>query len=417
MSQLHPRPRPRGRRFSAAARSCAPHRRALVLAFVLVVLETLPLQAGPLLTQIGIDHGVLDRDRAVLRRRRRSPTSPPSCSAPSPRAWRVGFTGRLGERLMESLRVRVFSHFQRLSLDFFTGEKAGRLMTRMTSDIDSLTVLFQDGLVSLAVQGLTLLVITAILVVLNPLLALITIVLVVPAMLAMTLWFRGASDRTYGDRARPHRRRPRRPPGEPLRHPDHHRPQPPPPQRHPPPQRRRRLPRRQRRDGPGRWPLRLRHRGGRRHRPGAPAPHRRLARARRPPVDRRAHRLHPLPRRRSSPRSSSSCSSTPPTSRARPRSTKLRELLTTAPSVPEAPDARRPAAGRGRASGSRACRSATPPAAPRCSTTSTCDRTPARRSPSSARPARASRRSPSSSPASTTRPPAACCSTATTCAT
>ena len=37
---------------------------------------------------------------------------------------------------MYELRVRVFSHLQRLSLDFYTEEKAGRLMTRMTSDID-----------------------------------------------------------------------------------------------------------------------------------------------------------------------------------------------------------------------------------------------------------------------------------------
>ena len=61
---------------------------------------------------------------------------------------------------MYELRIRVFTHFQRLSLDFFTDEKAGRLMTRMTSDIESLTQLFQEGLVNLLVQGLTLVVIT-----------------------------------------------------------------------------------------------------------------------------------------------------------------------------------------------------------------------------------------------------------------
>lgn len=175
----------------------APHRRSLIAAFVLVVIETAAVQAGPLLTQIGIDHGVLDRDRGVLVAAALAYVASVILGAMAS-GWRVGFTGRLGERLMESLRIRVFSHFQRLSLDFFTGEKAGRLMTRMTSDIDNLTVLFQDGLVSLAVQGLTLVVIAGILFVLNPLLALITIVLVVPAMLGLTIWFRGASDRTYG---------------------------------------------------------------------------------------------------------------------------------------------------------------------------------------------------------------------------
>ncbi len=54
---------------------------------------------------------------------------------------------------MYELRVRVFSHLQRQSLDFYTEEKAGVLMTRMTSDIEALTQLFQEGLVNFAVQG------------------------------------------------------------------------------------------------------------------------------------------------------------------------------------------------------------------------------------------------------------------------
>ncbi|MEL7208800.1 MAG: ABC transporter ATP-binding protein, partial [Actinomycetota bacterium] len=86
---------------------------------------------------------------------------------------------------------------QRLSLDFYTDEKMGRLLSRMTSDIDALTALFQEGLVNLAVQSLTLVVIGVILFVLNPLLATITLVAVVPLMLVMTVWFRSASDRGY----------------------------------------------------------------------------------------------------------------------------------------------------------------------------------------------------------------------------
>ncbi|MGH9137940.1 MAG: ABC transporter ATP-binding protein [Acidimicrobiales bacterium] len=173
------------------------HRWAMAGAFGLVVVETLAIQAGPLLTQIGIDHGVVDRNRgALIVAAIVYVVSVVLGTVAS--GLRVSFTGHLGERLMEQLRVRVFSHFQRLSLDFFTDERSGRLMTRMTSDLDALTVLFQDGLVSLAVQGLTLLVISVVLLVLNPLLALITVVFVVPAMLVMTLWFRGASDRSYG---------------------------------------------------------------------------------------------------------------------------------------------------------------------------------------------------------------------------
>ena len=65
----------------------------------------------------------------------------------------------------------MFSHLQRLSIDFFTDEKAGRVMTRMTSDIEALSQLFQDGLVNLAVQGLTMVIVTVILFLLNPALA------------------------------------------------------------------------------------------------------------------------------------------------------------------------------------------------------------------------------------------------------
>ena len=174
----------------------ADHRKGLTFAGVLVVLETFAQQAGPLLTQQGIDNGILQGDfgflvlMAVL-----YVVSIGLNIAAS--YGRVSYTGRLGEKLMYQLRVRVFSHFQRLSLDFFTDEKAGRLMTRMTSDIDNLTQLFQDGLVNLAVQALTLVVICVILFTMSPVLALITIALVIPVMVVLTLWFRRASDRGY----------------------------------------------------------------------------------------------------------------------------------------------------------------------------------------------------------------------------
>jgi ATP-binding cassette subfamily B protein len=172
------------------------HRPALLVAFGLVIVETLAQQAGPLLTQIGIDHGISAQDTTVLVVVSLAYFATIVINVVTS-AWRIHFTGALGEKLLFELRLRVFSHFQRLSLGFFTGEKAGRLMTRMTSDIDSMTSLFQDGLVNLAVQGLTLLVIAVILFTMSPLLAAITVLIVVPVMLVMTLWFRRASDRGY----------------------------------------------------------------------------------------------------------------------------------------------------------------------------------------------------------------------------
>ncbi len=173
-----------------------PHRRGLLAAFGLVVLETITLQAGPLLTQIGIDHGVTEGDYGVLVAVTAAYLVSILISVLAGTA-RISFTGRLGERLMYQLRLRVFSHLQRLSLDFYTDEKAGRLMTRMTSDIESLTQLFQEGLVNLAVQGSPSSWSPSILFSLNPALAGITLLIVVPVMLVLTLWFRAASDRGY----------------------------------------------------------------------------------------------------------------------------------------------------------------------------------------------------------------------------
>jgi ATP-binding cassette, subfamily B, bacterial len=172
------------------------HSPALLLAVGLVVIETMAMQAGPLLTQIGIDRGISQGDTSVLALVAAAYFASIIVSVIVSSA-RISYTGRLAERLLFQLRIRVFSHFQRLSLDFFTREKAGRLMTRMTSDIDALTALFQEGLISLAVQALTLAVISAVLFWLNPLLAVITIFVVVPVMVVLTLWFRSASDRGY----------------------------------------------------------------------------------------------------------------------------------------------------------------------------------------------------------------------------
>ncbi|MDA3038234.1 MAG: ABC transporter ATP-binding protein [Actinomycetota bacterium] len=173
------------------------HRLGLLGAVALVIVETLTLQAGPLLTQVGLDRGIAPRNLSVLWWVGTAYLASVVLNAATS-AWRVSYTGRLSERLMYELRLRVFSHFQRQSLDFFTEEKAGRLMTRMTSDVDALSALFQDGLVNFAVQGLTLVIITGVLFALNVELALVTLLVVIPSMGVLTIWFRGASERGYG---------------------------------------------------------------------------------------------------------------------------------------------------------------------------------------------------------------------------
>ena len=106
-------------------------------------------------------------------------------------------TGRLAAWVMNDLRVKVFAHLQRLSLGFFTEEKAGVVMSRMTSDIENLQQLLQDGLSQLAIQALTMVVITIILFTTNVPLAFITVVLIIPALVGASIWFKRASERGY----------------------------------------------------------------------------------------------------------------------------------------------------------------------------------------------------------------------------
>lgn len=177
-------------------RLIAPYWKSLILAFGLVVFQTVAQQIGPLLIKFGIDEGIMKRSVSMLLLISALYLGSVVLNVIANYA-RIAWTGRLGERLMLALRIRVFSHLQRLSIDFFTDEMAGRLMTRMTSDIEALTNLLHEGLVSLIVQGLTMLFVTVVLFTLNVKLALVMVFFVTPLMTILTLWFRQASERGY----------------------------------------------------------------------------------------------------------------------------------------------------------------------------------------------------------------------------
>jgi ATP-binding cassette subfamily B protein len=186
---------PDTRRFTLT-RFLAPHKWWLLGSFLFVVIETVAGQLGPLFTQKAIDQGIVHPNFHRLLVISLQFLGAVVVTTIAGR-FRLRWTGRVGERLMFSLRVRVFTHLQRLGVDFFTREKAGRVMTRMTSDIEALQQLFNEGLVNLLVQALTLLVVAGVLVSLNLRLALFTIGFVVPLMTFATLWFRSVSDRGF----------------------------------------------------------------------------------------------------------------------------------------------------------------------------------------------------------------------------
>jgi ATP-binding cassette subfamily B protein len=170
----------------------------------LAIVISLVMQVGPLLTAYAIDNGMGGTNRHF--HGHRSLTIIGVCAvlylvSALVSVWlqkmQVDVTGKLSSRVMHDLRIRVFTHFQRLSLDFFTDEKTGVLMSRMTSDIENLQQFIQDGISSFAIQGLTMIVIAVVLFSLNVALAAWTILLVVPILIVLSIWFHRASERGY----------------------------------------------------------------------------------------------------------------------------------------------------------------------------------------------------------------------------
>jgi ATP-binding cassette subfamily B protein len=164
--------------------------------FLLVVLEVVGVQAGPKLVQYAFDHGIETGDFGVVK----------LCAALyvagvllaiGASALRIAWSGRVGERILSRLRLSVFTHLQRQSLDYYTREADGVIMTRMTSDIEALQALFQESFVSLTGQVLTMVVAGTMMFLTDAEMAGITLFVLVPPLVAMTWWFRGASDRGY----------------------------------------------------------------------------------------------------------------------------------------------------------------------------------------------------------------------------
>ncbi|WP_280357443.1 ABC transporter transmembrane domain-containing protein [Nocardia otitidiscaviarum] len=103
---------------------------------------------------------------------------------------------RAGERVLYGLRVRSYAHLQRLGLDYYERELSGRIMTRMTTDIDALSTFLQTGVPEVVVSLLTVVGIAAALLLIDAQLALVIIAAIPP--LALATWlFRRVSNSAY----------------------------------------------------------------------------------------------------------------------------------------------------------------------------------------------------------------------------
>jgi ATP-binding cassette subfamily B protein len=174
-----------------------PFRRQLVVGVCLLVLNTLLTLAGPALVRLGIDRGVVRHSERALF------TVALVFLAVVLVQWvllwsNARYLGRASERMLFALRVRIFSHLQRLSVDFYDKEMAGRIMTRMTTDVEALSTLLQTGLLNAVVNIMSFGGIAVALTWMNWRLSLATFTVLPPLLLAMQ-WFRRGSDRAYAE--------------------------------------------------------------------------------------------------------------------------------------------------------------------------------------------------------------------------
>ena len=110
----------------------------------------------------------------------------------------VWWTSTMGQGVMYDLRTRIFGHLQRADVSVFDRTPVGRLMTRLTTDVDALNELFTSGFVALLGDVVVLAGIVGILFALDPSLAAITFGILLP-MLWVTNWFRKGARDTYRD--------------------------------------------------------------------------------------------------------------------------------------------------------------------------------------------------------------------------
>ena len=177
------------------ARLAYPYRRRAAFGIVAMLLVTLSSLAVPYLLKIAIDGGISAGDLDVL-------------------TWvivafvgvsllnlgasylQTYLTSWVGSHIIYDLRRQLFAHLQKLSLDFFSRQKTGWIVSRLTNDIDALDQLVTEGVTSLITNSLTFLGAIAFLFLLDWRLALATLS-IMPLLIAATLVFRSHSARAY----------------------------------------------------------------------------------------------------------------------------------------------------------------------------------------------------------------------------
>ena len=174
-------------------------RRLLALGVALVVVDSVTNLLGPTIVRFGVDRALEPQRIGMLW------VAVALALLVAVLSWGNAVaeqlvTGKTAERVLYALRVRVFAHLQRLSLDYYDREMGGRVMTRMTTDVDAMQQLLATGLVQAVVSAVTCGGVAVALVVMSPPLALATATIVPP--LALATWLYRQRAHVAYDRAR-----------------------------------------------------------------------------------------------------------------------------------------------------------------------------------------------------------------------
>jgi ABC-type multidrug transport system fused ATPase/permease subunit len=176
-------------------RLLAPHRGDLGLAALCIVLKTGSALVIPYLVGLAIDRGLAHGDTRTLLLLA-GLVAVAACISTFGNWGFMRVSGRVGQSVLYDLRLLVYRHVQQLSVSFFDRYTSGRVVSRLTNDIDALSDLLATGLTSLLTSTLSIGIIAVILLTLDWRLGLATLA-AFPVILAVTFWFRVYATRAY----------------------------------------------------------------------------------------------------------------------------------------------------------------------------------------------------------------------------
>ncbi|MEI6739663.1 MAG: ABC transporter ATP-binding protein [Gemmatimonadaceae bacterium] len=174
-----------------------PYRRLMTLALAFIAVDAAMQLAGPLLTRWVIDRALPARDVTLIGEVALAFVGLLVLQFGAAYGETVA-TSLLGQRVMRDLRAELFVHVQRLPITFFDRTPVGRLVTRLTSDVEALNELFTSGVVSGLGDLCTLLAISVVMLTIDWRLALAAFV-VIPAVVVASRLFQSRVRVAYRD--------------------------------------------------------------------------------------------------------------------------------------------------------------------------------------------------------------------------